>query len=484
MRRGEAMSTSATARVRANDWSTLRAPVPGAYEPHVTVTVVIPAFRAARTLPYTLASLAAQSYPSHLVEVVVVDDGGDNPVTLPDLRPERVKVVSTERTWGRAEACRVGALAAEGDVVHWLDADMVPDRDEVAQQSRWHHVAQDAVVLGHKLFVDAERLPEASEVYLAAQEGRLAQLFDGRWIEEHGWVEEIWRRSDDLVRAGFRAFHVHVGSTASVRRDLYLESGGMDPAMKLGEDIELGYRLAAKGAVFVGAREATSWHLGPTLLMRQQQDVQRYNAPFIAQRVPDFRKFRTSAGRSYAVPYVEAVVEARGEPYERVRFTVDGLLAAGPGDLRCLVVGDWGELHDARRDVLGDPAIDARLICEEYAHEPRVQLVRSVEETAFPAQFRLWMPVGWRPVGGAVEPLCREVRRKSLGLRAFRVGEGQVARLEVTAAFERALRARRPGEELDRVVAEVAGARWSDADGRFECDMKGDVHSEASRRPR
>jgi GT2 family glycosyltransferase len=455
---------SAGARVRANDWGSVTAPRVEELAADRSVTVVIPAFRSSGTLAYTLAALAVQSYPSDLLEVVVVDDGENELERLPEDRPERVRVVRAEGSWGRANACRAGALVADGEVIHWLDADMVPERDEVAQQMRWHHAADSAVVLGHKLFVDSVDLPEVAEVRAAAAEGRLEQLFADRWQGEHDWVEKIWRRTGDLRHAGFRAFHVHVGSTASVRRDLYLESGGMDPDLKLGEDIELGYRLAAKGAFFVGERAATSWHLGRTHLMRHQEAVQRYNAPHIAQRVPDFRKFRQLTGRSYAVPYVEVAIDVAGRSFEEVKFSVDGVLRARPGDVRCVLVGAWDHLHDGRRDVLADDHLDARLLREEYAADARVVLVEKLEDSAFPAQFRLHLPVGWRPATEALERVCREMQQRSQGLRSVLLSDGRTARFERTAAFERAARLRRPEESLDEVVDEISETWWSDGE--------------------
>ena len=117
----------------------------------------MPAYGAHRTVPYVMAGLAAQSYPSHLVEVIVVDDGahaGQQPLELPELRPDNARIVRVEEGWGRANACHLGAGLAEGDVIHWLDADMLPDREHVEAQLRWHHEIDYAVVLGNKWFVD------------------------------------------------------------------------------------------------------------------------------------------------------------------------------------------------------------------------------------------------------------------------------------------------------------------------------------------
>lgn len=462
------MTTRPGPRVRANDWSVLDAPTPGAYTPARTVSVVVPAYQAHDTLPRTLAALAAQSYPEELLEVVVVDDGdGEQPVELPDLRPARTVVVRSEGSWGRAHACHTGATASTGDVIHWLDADMVPSRHQVAHHMRWHHVIDHAVVLGHKLFVDPVPLPEVAELHELALEDRVEDVFAGRRVDEHGWVEEIWRRSADLTRAGFRAFHVHVGSTASVGRALYDEVGGLDTSLKLGEDVELGYRLAMRGGVFVAERHATSWHLGRSHLMRYEKQVQRYNTPFVAQRVPDFRKFRESSGRAYQVPYVEVVVDATDRSWEQVKYTVDGVLRARPGDLHVRLLGRWGGLDDdVRRPLLGDERLDVRLLQEEYAADPRVSFVEELAPTAFPAQFRLHLPVGWRPGPESLERVLREMQRRSQGLRSILLTDGQAVRIERTAAFERALRVMTDDEDLDDVVDTVSETWWSD--GRRE----------------
>ena len=454
------MSPGDSPRVRGNDWGSLQAPEPDAHTPSLTVSIVVPAYRAGATLPYTLAALQAQSYPSHLLEVVVVDDDDGPPLDLPEIRPDNTRCVTSGESWGRAQACRTGAAVAEGSVLHWLDADMVPRRDQVAQQMRWHHASDHAVVLGHKLFLDDTDLPPVEAVHEAVVQDRLEQLFDGRPAEEHHWVEDIWRRTDELRTAGFRAFHVHVGATASVGRGLYEEAGGMDVALKLGEDVEFGYRLAARGAVFVAERSATSWHLGRSHLMRHGEEVQRFNAPYVAQRIPDLRKFRQERGRSYRVPFVEAVVETAGHRFEETQFSVDGLLGAVPSDLQVRVVGPWSQLTDERRELLRDPLLEQRLVREEYAGDPRVVLVEEVGESAFPAQFRLRLPAGWRPGPTSLDDLTRRMQKRSQGLVSILLGDGQVARLERTAALERARRVIREGEDLDDVVDLVSETRW------------------------
>ena len=87
-------------RVRRNDWGTLSVPeVGGPWQPTLSVSVVIPAYDAGRLLPFVLAGLAAQSYPEHLLEVVVADDG-PGLLELPEVRPERTRIVRVPQGWG------------------------------------------------------------------------------------------------------------------------------------------------------------------------------------------------------------------------------------------------------------------------------------------------------------------------------------------------------------------------------------------------
>jgi GT2 family glycosyltransferase len=480
---GPGGSTRGQPRVRGNDWPSLRPPAQGGWTPTRTVTVVVPAHRAESTLPATLASLAAQTYPAELLEVVVVDDGSTPPLTLPELRPERTRLVPTASSWGRGAACHTGALAAEGEVLHWLDADMLLHADEVEAQLRWHHLIDYAVVLGTKTFVDVvDGLPSPAEVVEELRAGRAADLFAGRWTAPHEWVEEHLERTAGLTRNPTASYLVHVGASASVRRDLYLATGGMDPELKLGEDVELGYRLAQQGAVFVPDAEARSWHLGRSTLMRSQDEVNRYNRPFVTDRVPDLRHWRTR-GRSYTVPWVEAVVEVDGRSFDAVRHSVTGVLTSSLGDVTVVLRGPWSRLTDARRSPLRDPDRDLRMLQAEYAGEHRVRLVEELAPTAFPATYRLQLPAGWTPGPDTVRRLARETARKDRGLVSLVLPDGEVARLERTSAFARAARlvsplpdpaaiasletpagpqSNRGRSALDEVVDEISGGWWFD----------------------
>jgi GT2 family glycosyltransferase len=453
------------ARVRRNDWGTLTVPPLGGWTPTRSVSVVIPTYRAERTLPVVLAALAAQTYPAHLLEVVVSDDSPEPLADLPEVRPERTRVVRTAAGWGRAAACHSGAMAAEGEVVHWLDSDMLVERDHVEAQLRWHDLLDHAVVLGHKLFVDPAPLSEVApaEVRDAVAAGHVGDYFAGQRAEDHDWVEVMYSRTADLRKAGPRAHRAHVGATASLRRALYVEAGGMDIALKLGEDSELGYRLAECGAVFVPDREARSWHLGRTHVMRRQDQVNEYNFPYLADRIPDGRVKRATVGRQYAVPYVEVVLDTADESHRDVVSTVDAVLASSVPDLVVTLLGPWSALSDQRVPVLEDPMLDVRLVHASYVSDPRVRLVEALPEGRGPAMFRLTLSsAAWAPGRQTVNRMVRELEWTHHGLRTALMPDGATARLTRTAAVSRAQRVVTPGEDLDGVIDALFGSWWVD----------------------
>jgi hypothetical protein len=55
---------SSQPRVRRNEWGTLLVPPLGLWQPHLSVSIVMPAYGAHQTLPPVLAGLAAQSTPA------------------------------------------------------------------------------------------------------------------------------------------------------------------------------------------------------------------------------------------------------------------------------------------------------------------------------------------------------------------------------------------------------------------------------------
>ncbi|NUO96532.1 MAG: glycosyltransferase [Nonomuraea sp.] len=453
-------------RIRGNDFGVLDPPELGAWEPTLTVTVVIPAHDRQRTLDLTLAALSAQSYPEHLLDVIVVDDGSSPPIHLPETVPASTKLMSSPPGgWGRAWAVQAGVEAARGEVIFVLDADMVPHRRHVEAQLRWHHLAPYVVGLGWIDFTAAGELPtpeQVREAVAADAEDALFPLSPHR----HDWAEKIIHDHDGLRTApSSLVTRIHVGATVSYPAALLRSIGGMDTSLVLAEDTELGYRLTQAGAVFVPDPESRTWHVGLPTAMRDVAALKRHNDPYVADRVPFRRYLRTDAGRRWLVPYVDAVVPAGS--YEDTRATADALLAGSIPDLVLTLTGPWPALPTGRRSPLNDPDLDLRLIQATFEHDPRVDLAVATP-AGTRAPFRLHVPPGWTPSPDTIERLTAHMEEHDLGAVRLALDETEegvvVARVDRTAALSRAALVGGPGENLDDLIDALFGLEWADGE--------------------
>ncbi|WP_431896590.1 glycosyltransferase [Nonomuraea sp. bgisy101] len=435
-------------RVRGNDYRTLDVPALGSWTPTMSVSVVIPAYGGQDKLDLVVEGLARQSYPGHLTEVIVVDNGSD-----PALRvPPWVKLVVCEEP-GRATARNAGLAVASGEVVHWLDSDVVLTPRALEAHMRWHHAAPYLVVTGYIRFTSAPVPAELPD--------DLERSFEP--AEPHKWIVDLVERTDGLTANPTRPFSLHVGGATSVNARLIAAAGPMDEELILGQDTEMGYRLAQAGAVFVPEPLARAYHLGPTMRMRDKAPIDRVSHATVADRIPAYRWLRSHPGRQWKVPFVEAVVEAAGAAYEDVRATVDALLAGTVPDVRVTLVGPWDSLARDRRAPLKDPNLDLVLAQGHYAHEGRVRLaVDDVVEPAVPYVLRV--PAGWVPGADTLARLLDVAGSEGQGLVDVLLAESASgivsARLERTAAYARAAIVAGPEEDLDDAVDSVFGVRW------------------------
>ena len=447
-------------RVVRNDWSGLRVPRIGEWRPTLPVSVIIPAYQCQASLDLTLAALIRQTYPSSLLEVVVVDDGSRPPLVLPDVRPENSRIVWVGKDWGIANACDVGVRQSSGTVIQRLDADMVVHPEHVEAHARWHHQAPYAVTLGAKRFVDVRPggpgWPSAAQV---AGSGSLDEVFADAGSEPHDYIERMLGRTDQLRGADHLGCMAHVGATVALRRELYDAAGGYDPRLRRGSDTEFGYRLAQAGALFIPEPEARSWHLGPSGMIRHTEALQRYSRPFLADLMPHPRWLRRTGGTAWAVPLVEAVVDARGRPLELVRAVVDAILRGDETDVRVNLVGDWDVIGGERMAVLADPHLDLRLIEATYRSDPRVRLVDAAPATGFPAPYLLTVPAYAGLAPAAITRMIDAADRQQAGVVRVPVPGPADAAVELwrTAALGRAGWVRRDGEPLSDAVSQVAG---------------------------
>ncbi|SOB83326.1 glycosyltransferase family A protein [Streptomyces sp. 1331.2] len=181
------------------------------------VSVVIPLYNDARTLPACLEAVAAQTYPN--VEIVVVDDAStDDSARIAERYPCRL--IRQETNSGPAETRNRGAREARGEIVFFLDADVGLSPTSVA--SAVEQLAADPQVGSVCGITDKHPLLPTTKVG------------DYRILQSYYWRIS----SEGTVTPWFSAL-------AAIRRALFLESGGLNPALRQTEEIDFGVRLSA-----------------------------------------------------------------------------------------------------------------------------------------------------------------------------------------------------------------------------------------------
>ncbi len=122
--------------------------------PDRSVSVIIPTYNRLSFLRETLRALSEQSYPSALIEVVVVDDCShdETPAFIEGLdTPFKLVSVRHATNKGRAAARNTAIRKASGDLVLFVDDDMRSKPDLIAQHVAFQESHGESMVIGSAL---------------------------------------------------------------------------------------------------------------------------------------------------------------------------------------------------------------------------------------------------------------------------------------------------------------------------------------------
>lgn len=197
-----------------------------------SVSVVVPARNAERTIDECIRSLLALDYPADRLELRVVDNDSDDG-TAAVLRRHDDRIVAVhELRRGPAAARNAGLRGATGEVVAFTDADCVVEPDWLA-----HLVAP----------LEDPRVGIAGGTILARRPANDVERF-GEAIHDHRLAIEV-----------FEPGYVITMSWAS-RRDVLAELGGFDERFIRAEDVDLSYRATQAGYTLAFAPAAVVHH--------------------------------------------------------------------------------------------------------------------------------------------------------------------------------------------------------------------------------
>lgn len=159
-----------------------------------SVCVVVPYYKDQAGLDRLLTALELQTIGHARLEVVVADDGSPTQPMI-GRRPFPVRVVRQEERGFRAAAARnLGAAAASAPVVAFVDGDMVPEPDYLAQLVR--AVDERTLCVARRRHADlAGWGPDRLRAWLAGAAPGPSVL------DEPAWLRDGYAATADLTRA-------------------------------------------------------------------------------------------------------------------------------------------------------------------------------------------------------------------------------------------------------------------------------------------
>lgn len=343
-----------------NDYSSLsgfRSPVASLH-----VAVVIPVYNRVSLLTRTLAGLRTQTYPRDLLSVVVADDGSDEDVIAAveqnagDIPFQVVR--RGHDGYGAGQARNLGASEAVTDILVFLDADCVPDREAVSNHAVWHHLADNLVVIGSRHHIDTSAI-DPVQINTDPTSLRLS-AFGSDNPERDAWVSDDFRstlhRRSSSLRHGDQAFRSLVSSNFSIRKDRFLTANGFSEDFTRwgGEDTELGWRLWNEGMFFVDEPKAAIYH-------QTQEDEgaagwrgegRRANDGLIQAKIPH-RFYRTPIAGLNETPKVSVVIHSVEDNH--LPELADQTLAQRLSDIEIVLTGASSAITEFSERRHGDP---------------------------------------------------------------------------------------------------------------------------------
>lgn len=208
------------------------------YKPFVSV--IVPTHNRAASVQSLLQSLCLQIYPAELFEVIVVADGcNDNTADILHKRqfPFAFTCLELEGA-GAATARNRGAEDAKGDLLIFVDDDVIASK-ELIEAHVESHTSQKDVIVG---YLPMSRLKNESIFRISVRS----------W-----WEEKFYQMSLPGYRHSFEDL---LSGNFSIAADFFKSTGKFDNSFKCAEDYELGIRLIKAGAQFKFCQQAMGWH--------------------------------------------------------------------------------------------------------------------------------------------------------------------------------------------------------------------------------
>jgi mycofactocin system glycosyltransferase len=197
-------------------------PPHGAIEPFVSIVVAV--CNRAGEIGSCIESLLNLNYPRSKYEIIVVDDASEDD-TPSVVSRYGVKLIMQEQNLGQSAARNIGVAEARGEIVAFIDSDCIAESGWLRELVPCFQDARNALVGGY-----------------------VAPYFLDSVLDRYEAAKSPLNMGEDVLTGSGEESDFYVPTcNMLVRRDVYLQTGGLNENLRVGEDVDFCWKLKEKG---------------------------------------------------------------------------------------------------------------------------------------------------------------------------------------------------------------------------------------------
>ena len=188
------------------------------------VSIVIPVFNRPLEISECLEALLNLNYPKDRREIIVVDDGSTDS-TCEVISRYPVKLLAQEDNRGQSAARNCGVKNACGEIIGFIDSDCVAETDWLK-----------------------ELVPYFQDQRIGLVGGYVAAYFQQTWLDRYESAASPLNMGNNLIIGDSADLDFYVPTcNLLVRKEAFLQTGGLDEAKRFGEDVDLCWKMRRRG---------------------------------------------------------------------------------------------------------------------------------------------------------------------------------------------------------------------------------------------
>lgn len=220
------------------------------------VSIIIPVHERADVLEVALASMKEQTYRS--LELIVVDDKSRNKGEIERICRKASALYlrndSRAKVPQRALARNIGLARSTGEIIVFLDQDMILPVDSIEGHVSWHRAEERVAISCQVWNLTLDRRFLRRSRFTSEELREASQPF----IQDSGIV---WSRRGSVHRS--KNWWAFLSGECSFRRSDVMRLNGWDPFFEGwgGEDNEIGYRIVLNGMDIIYCEDVKAFHV-------------------------------------------------------------------------------------------------------------------------------------------------------------------------------------------------------------------------------